>query len=124
MSVVGLTLGSGANAIRPSAASAASVATMASTLLDGCVRSYHAKPRPSTATSSVKVVSCQVMGVTARGAAAGAADHGGPSRSRAGRPPPRQQRGAGGGQQRAAAGDPRGLGGEVPAAGQHGGGGA
>src|SRR4051812_2798244 len=122
MSVVGLTLGSGANAIRPSAASAASVATMASTLLDGCVRSYHAKPRPSTATSSVKVVSCQVMGVTAHGAAAAA--HGSPSRSRADRLPLGQQRGAGGGQQRAAAGDPRGLGGEVPAAGQHGGGGA
>src|SRR3954453_7515736 len=49
MSVVGLTFGSGANAIRPSAASAASVATSASTRLDGCVRSYHAKPATSVA---------------------------------------------------------------------------
>ena len=52
MSVVGLTFGSGANAIRPSAASAASVATSASTRAVGCDRSYHAKPatraRPST----------------------------------------------------------------------------
>ena len=61
MSVVGLTLGSGAKAIRPSAASAASVATMANTLLDGCVRSYQAKPSASTSASSVKVVSCQVI---------------------------------------------------------------
>src|SRR3982074_2474053 len=76
MSVVGLTLGSGANAIRPSAASAASVATIASTLLDGCVRSYQAKPSPTT-------------------------------------------RAPGGGGGRGAAGDAGGLGGEVPAAGQH-----
>ena len=47
MSVVGLTFGSGANAIRPSAASAASVATSASTRARGCVRSYQAKPAPS-----------------------------------------------------------------------------
>ena len=44
MSVVGLTLGSGAKATRPSAASAASVATSASTFDDGCARSYQAKP--------------------------------------------------------------------------------
>src|ERR687895_154582 len=52
MSVVGWTLGSGANAIRPSAASAASVATSASTRAVGCERSYQAKPatraRPRT----------------------------------------------------------------------------
>ena len=47
MSVVGLTFGSGANAIRPSAASAASVATSASTFDDGCERSYQAKPAAS-----------------------------------------------------------------------------
>jgi hypothetical protein len=61
MSVVGLTLGSGANATRPSAASAASVATMANTLLDGCVRSYHAKPSPRTSASRLKVVNCHVI---------------------------------------------------------------
>ena len=47
MSVVGLTLGSGANAIRPSAASAASVATSASTRALGWLRSYQAKPAAS-----------------------------------------------------------------------------
>ena len=44
MSVVGLTFGSGANAIRPSAASAARVATSAITRAVGCARSYQAKP--------------------------------------------------------------------------------
>ena len=49
MSVVGLTLGSGAKATRPRAASAASVATRASTRVPGCVRSYQAKPTTSAA---------------------------------------------------------------------------
>ena len=49
MSVVGLTLGSAANAIRPSAASAASVATSASTRVEGWMRSYQAKPATSAA---------------------------------------------------------------------------
>ncbi len=44
MSVVGLTLGSAANAIRPSAANAASVATSATIRASGRLRSYHAKP--------------------------------------------------------------------------------
>ena len=47
MSVVGLTLGSGAKAMRPSAASAASVATSASTRELGWLRSYQAKPAAS-----------------------------------------------------------------------------
>src|SRR3954447_24566132 len=49
MSVVGLTFGSAANAIRPSAASAASVATSASTRVVGGMRSYQAKPATSAA---------------------------------------------------------------------------
>jgi hypothetical protein len=61
MSVVGLTLGSGAKATRPSAASAASVATRASTLADGCARSYQAKPSASASASMAKDASCQVM---------------------------------------------------------------
>ena len=47
MSVVGLTLGSGAKAIRPSVASAASVATSATVREEGRERSYHAKPAAS-----------------------------------------------------------------------------
>ena len=47
MSVVGLTLGSGANASRPSVASAASVATSATVREDGRERSYQAKPPAS-----------------------------------------------------------------------------
>src|SRR3954452_24476651 len=49
MSVVGLTVGSAANATRPSAAIAASVATSAITRVLGCVRSYQAKPTTITA---------------------------------------------------------------------------
>ena len=49
MSVVGLTLGSAVNAIRPSAAIAASVATRAITRVDGWVRSYQANPTTITA---------------------------------------------------------------------------
>src|SRR5919201_2549505 len=54
MSVVGLTLGRGAKATRPSAASAASVATSASTRGPGCERSYHAK-RAASATASTAI---------------------------------------------------------------------
>src|SRR5918998_168025 len=52
MSVVGLTLGSAANATRPSAAIAASVATSAITRVVGCVRSYQTKPTTRTAPRS------------------------------------------------------------------------
>ncbi len=44
MSVVGLTFGIAANAIRPSAANAASVATSAMIRASGLLRSYQAKP--------------------------------------------------------------------------------
>ena len=49
MSVVGLTFGSAANATRPSAAIAASVATRAITRVVGWVRSYQTKPTASAA---------------------------------------------------------------------------
>ena len=60
MSVVGLTFGSGANATRPSAASAASVATSARTFDDGCERSYQAKPAASAQASRANEASCQL----------------------------------------------------------------
>ena len=44
MSVVGLTLGKAAKAIRPAIASAASAATRATTCAGGRERSYQAKP--------------------------------------------------------------------------------
>ena len=47
MSVVGLTFGTAANAIRPSAANAASVATSATIRASGRTRSYQAKPAAS-----------------------------------------------------------------------------
>src|SRR4051794_31576787 len=62
MSVVGLTLGIGANATRPSAASAAKVAISASTRALGCVRSYQAKPITSAAPSRVKEATTQLTG--------------------------------------------------------------
>src|SRR3954451_22889912 len=55
MSVVGLTLGIGANATRPSAASAASVATSASVFDDGWVRSYHVNPASRTSPRIAKL---------------------------------------------------------------------
>ena len=61
MSVVGLTLGSGAKATRPSAASAASVATSASTREDGRWRSYQTKPAPSARARTAKDASSQLM---------------------------------------------------------------
>ena len=65
MSVVGLTFGIGANASRPSAASAASVATSASTFADGCARSYQAKPAASASERGARnEASCQVMART------------------------------------------------------------
>ena len=60
MSVVGFTFGNGANASRPTTASAASAATSASTRADGRERSYHAnataRPNPRIANEA----SCQV----------------------------------------------------------------
>ena len=61
MSVVGLTFGSAANAIRPSAANAASVATSAMIRASGRLRSYQAKPIASASASSAKLASCQLM---------------------------------------------------------------
>ena len=52
MSVVGLTFGTAANAIRPSAANAASVATSATIRASGRTRSYQANPAPSAAAST------------------------------------------------------------------------
>src|SRR5687768_8606821 len=49
MSIVGLMFGNGAKASRPAAASAASVATSASTFDVGCVRPYQANPAASVA---------------------------------------------------------------------------
>ena len=60
MSVVGLTLGIGAKAIRPSAASAARVATSASTREVGCVRSYHAKPATSARPRTISEAASQL----------------------------------------------------------------
>src|SRR3954452_24717957 len=60
MSVVGLTLGRGAKAIRPSAARAASVATSASTRDVGCVRSYQPKPAPSARTRTSEDAAIQL----------------------------------------------------------------
>ena len=60
MSVVGLTFGSGAKAIRPSAASAASVATSASTRAEGCERSYQAKPATSARPSTISEAASQL----------------------------------------------------------------
>src|SRR3954464_9976463 len=61
MSVVGLTLGRAANATRPSAAIAASVATSAITRVLGWLRSYHAKPTTITAPSSSVDTAIQLM---------------------------------------------------------------
>ena len=99
--MVGFTFGSGANAIRPSAASAASVATSAITRAVGCARSYQAKPAASATASSANEASDPAH-VTA------SARHA-------------QQRGAGLGIERAAgaAEHARGLRGEVPAAAEH-----
>jgi hypothetical protein len=60
MSEVGLTLGSAAKAIRPSAANAASVATSATILASGCARSYQAKPPASATARIVNAPTCQV----------------------------------------------------------------
>ena len=104
MSVVGLTFGSGANAIRPSAASAASVATSASTREVGCVRSYHAKPAAEREAEDEQrggdPAHCTTSGRRSGGRARSSAA---PSS----------------GEQRAAAEDAGGLGGEVPAAAEH-----
>ncbi len=61
MSVVGLTFGSAANAIRPSAANAASVPTSATIRASGRLRSYHPKPAASASARIPKAASCQLM---------------------------------------------------------------
>ena len=99
MSVVGLTLGSAANATRPSAAIAASVATSAITRVVGWVRSYQTKPTSRTAPRTSVEAAIQLMSRT-----------GGPKERRAFL---RGQRAA------RAAEHARDLGGEVPAAGEH-----
>ena len=104
MSVVGLTLGSGAKAIRPRAASAASVATSARTRELGCERSYQAKPAASAGAEDQR---------TRRAASSrGDLDRQAP-RAAARAPSLRHQRPA------RAPEDARGLGGEVPAAAEH-----
>src|SRR3954447_7359918 len=60
-SVVGLTLGGAGNATRPSAASAASVATSASSFADGRARSYQAKPAASASARIVNEARGQVI---------------------------------------------------------------
>ena len=52
MSVVGLTFGNAANAIRPSAANAASVPTSATIRASGRTRSYQANP-PASASARI-----------------------------------------------------------------------
>ena len=103
MSVVGLTFGNAANAIRPSAANAASVPTSATTRASGRTRSYHANPPASASARIPNAPSCQLTRhPRARRAAPRAAA-------------PRLRR-----RQRAArsAEDPRGLGREVRATGE------
>src|SRR3954468_18014466 len=116
MSVVGLTLGRGAKAIRPSAARAASVATSASTRDVGCVRSYQPKPAPSARTRTSEDAAIQLTrpppgSRRAPGAAAG------PPRGGAGGAG--EPRGALLGGQRARAEHARDLRREVPAAAEH-----
>ena len=100
MSVVGLTFGSAANAIRPSAANAARVPTSATIRASGRARSYHAKPAASASARTVNAPSCQLI------------------------PPPRRRPGAGSSAPPAgvsappAPQDAGGLGREVAAAGQ------
>src|SRR5919204_205716 len=60
MSVAALTLGSAANAIRPSAAKAASAPTSATIRASGRVRSYHANPPARASDKIAKAPSCQV----------------------------------------------------------------
>ena len=64
MSVVGLTLGSGANAIRPSVASAASEATTATVRDDGRERSYHQNPPASASARITNEASGQLTAAT------------------------------------------------------------
>ena len=61
MSVVGLTLGIGAKAIRPIAARPASVATRASIREPGCVRSYQRKPLINAAARIASAANSQFM---------------------------------------------------------------
>src|SRR5579875_3429735 len=61
MSVVGLTLGSAANAIRPRAAKAARVATSATILASGRLRSYQTKPAARPRARIAKAPSCQLI---------------------------------------------------------------
>ena len=66
MSVVGLTLGKAAKAIRPAIASAASAATRATTCAGGRERSYQAKPPSRTAPRIRKLASSQVINLAPR----------------------------------------------------------
>ena len=61
MSVVGLTLGKAANAIRPAIASAASAATSATTWDGGRERSYQANPARRTPPRIRKLASSQLI---------------------------------------------------------------
>ena len=72
MSVVGLTLGKAAKAIRPAIASAARAATRATTCDGGRERSYQAKPARRTAPRIRKLVSSQLIGPPPRRGAAAA----------------------------------------------------
>src|SRR3954453_2880953 len=67
MSVVGLTLGTAANAIRPITASAASAPTSASTRALGCLRSYQANPAASATASTSSDAGTQLIEPPARG---------------------------------------------------------
>ena len=106
MSVVGLTLGTAAKAIRPSAANAASVPTSATTRASGRARSYQAKPPASANARIAKAASCQLIPRTSRFAA-------GPRCDQRGVPCSGVSAAA------RAAEDPGGLGDEVAAPGQH-----
>ena len=64
MSVVGLTFGKAANAIRPSAANAASVPTSATIRASGRTCSYQAKPAASASARTPNAPTCQLMRCT------------------------------------------------------------
>src|SRR3954454_23889488 len=120
MSVVGLTLGSGAKAMRPSAARAASVATSASTRDVGCVRSYQPKPTPRARTRTSEDAAIQLTmpppGPERAPRAAAPPARGAPPRGRGARGEPRRTLLGG---QRARAEHAGDLRREVPAAAEH-----
>ena len=69
MSVVGLTLGKAAKAIRPTIASAVSAATSATICEGGRERSYQAKPATITPATIRKLPSCQLIARAPQGLA-------------------------------------------------------